>query len=270
MVNFLKLVQNENMKIYRRLPTWIMFGFIVGLPILISLIAFLATDPGKRPDNWEVMSVEGILLMIFSTIFTVVKASESVAGEYTWGTIKLLLIRPWSRSAILLSKYISLLLFGLLFTVLSFVVSFLVNVALFGYAKSAAFEGQAADTVANSSPLLHMLESFGLQFITLIVVLTFGFMLSSAFRSSGLAIGLSIFLLVAGLIFSSFFAMVDQSWVEYILFLHLNLTAYMDGGEGPIPGHPTTFGFSLAVLAGYFILFNVVSWLVFVKRDVAA
>ncbi|MFD2875395.1 ABC transporter permease [Paenibacillus rhizoplanae] len=43
-------------------------------------------------------------------------AADSVAGEFTWGTIKLLLIRPWSRSKILLSKYISLVIFSLVST----------------------------------------------------------------------------------------------------------------------------------------------------------
>jgi ABC-2 type transport system permease protein len=66
------------------------------------------------------------------------------------------------------------------------------------------------------------------------------------------------------------FAMADKPWVKYVLFMHLNLTSYIGGGKGPIPNHPTTLGFSLAVLAGYFILFNLISWTVFKKRDIAA
>ena len=44
---------------------------------------------------------------------------DMVAGEFTWGTIKLLLIRPASRSKILLSKYLTTLLFAA--TLLAFI-----------------------------------------------------------------------------------------------------------------------------------------------------
>lgn len=40
-------------------------------------------------------------------IFTIILAADSIAGELSGGTFKLLLIRPASLSKILLSKYIS-------------------------------------------------------------------------------------------------------------------------------------------------------------------
>ncbi len=267
MANFWNLILNENMKIYRRVRTWIMLGFIVLLPPLISLLVLLAGG-GDETSNWSMMMTESYVLFILITIFTVVIASETVAGEFTWGTIKLLLIRPWSRSAILLSKYLSTIMFAIAFAIAAFIVTLLVNMAVFGFSSNA--QDLSIDLSPGISNWEYVLQFYLFQFISLIIIVTFGFMMSSAFRSSGLAIGLSIAFLFAGNIITGLFAMADKEWVKYVLFMHLDLTPYINGGEGPIPNHPTTLGFSLAVLAVYFIVFNLVSWTVFRKRDISA
>ncbi|WP_373231298.1 ABC transporter permease [Cohnella sp.] len=272
MADFMKLIQNENMKIYRRVRTWIMLGLIVFIPILISILFYFAVGD-RKPSNWNVMYMEAAIISVLITIFTVVKAADSVAGEFTWGTIKLLLIRPWSRSSILLSKFLSLLLFALLFTIVAFVVTWLVNTLLFGYSSTPddLIDYSVNSLAVTDSPWAYMLLLFLCHYIGLIFVVTFGFMMSAAFRSGGLAIGLSIFLLLSGnLITGMIVAFTDKPWVKYLPFLHTDLTSYLNGGTGPIPDHPMTLAFSLTVLAGYFILFNLVSWLVFCKRDVAA
>ncbi|MFC5404995.1 ABC transporter permease [Cohnella soli] len=265
LANFLKLVQNENMKIYKRIRTWIMLGIVVGAPILISL-GVLMTNGSNASSSWSMMSVESLISLSLSTIFTVVVASETVAGEFTWGTIKLLLIRPWSRSAILLSKYLSTMLFGLIFFIATYIVTLLINMAIFGSSDKT----DILATISGMSNMEYMLNYYLYRFISLIIIVTFSFMLSSAFRSSGLAIGLAISILFAGSIVTGLLSMSDKKWVEYILFMHLDLTAYINQPAGPFNNHPMSLGFSLAVLAGYFILFNLVSWTVFRKRDVAA
>jgi ABC-2 type transport system permease protein len=46
-------------------------------------------------------------------LFTIIISAGIVASEFTWGTIKLLLIRPITRIKILLSKYITILLYAI-------------------------------------------------------------------------------------------------------------------------------------------------------------
>ncbi|MGG1314401.1 ABC transporter permease [Cohnella laeviribosi] len=268
MADFWKLVQNENMKIYRRPRTWIMFGFVVLVPVLISVLVAVM-DGTDSMNNWELMRLESSIVFQLITVFAVVKAADSVAGEFTWGTIKLLLIRPWSRSSILLSKYISVLLFSLLFIAVCFAVTFTVNVAIFGYDASPKGLIPETSPLAGGSPWTYMGASYLLLFVSQIVIVTFGFMFSAAFRSSGLAIGLSIFLLLSGSLISGLLSLTGKAWIKFVLFPHLQLMSYLDSGTGPLPNHPTTLGFSLAVLAVYFVLFNLVSWAVFCKRDVA-
>lgn len=261
MGNFWQLVRNENMKIYRRLGTWIMLGITALIPFGVVLFMYGIDLPGM--SSWSAMLVASQTAIPIVTIFAVVKAAEAVAGEFTWGTIKLLLIRPWKRSVILLSKYLSVLMFALLFMAVAFVLSYISGVLLFGNS------GMGGESFSDQSPWLYMLKYYGLRFITVITIVTFGFMLSSAFRSSSLAIGLTIFLLMSGSLVSSLFSISGSEWVKYLLFAHLDLTSYMSGG-GPFFHHETTLGFSIAVLVVYIALFNLVSWVVFCKRDVSA
>lgn len=259
MVDFIRLVRNENMKIYRRLRTWIMFAIMLIIPLGISIGAMaLEADP----DMWFFSYLEAEVVLSLITIFAVIIAADSVAGEFSTGTIKLLLIRPWSRSKILLSKYVSLLLFMLFFTVSLLLFTLLVNGVLFGSNGEYTYPNQGS-----RSYIVYLLSYYGLNLIQIIVTVTMAFMISTVFRSSALAIGLSIFLLLGGNMMAALLSLLDKPWVDYVLFMNYGLSTYVSGGT-PIPDRP--FGFSLAVLAGYYVIFIALSWYVFRRRDVAA
>ncbi|MFC5530639.1 ABC transporter permease [Cohnella yongneupensis] len=269
MVNFMKLVQNENMKIYRRARTWVMLGIILVLPVLLSMLLYFASNSDETITGFSAMQLDGFLLTFLITIFSVVLAAEAVAGEFTWGTIKLLLIRPWSRSSILLSKFIAVVLFSLLITAIGFLVTFLINMAFFGATND--INEYIPELNAGAGVLFNELgHLFWLNYVTTLVIIAFAFMLSSALRSNGLAIGLSISIVFTAQLWSHLFLMIDKPWIKYVLFLHLDLTQYANGRGGPIADDPLTLGFAISVLAVYFVLFNLISWTVFRKRDVAA
>lgn len=197
--------------------------------------------------------------LFLNTIFTVVVASDSVAGEFSWGTIKLLLIRPWSRSKILLSKYISMILFSLLSTAI---------LIAFAYGSSLIFSSSAeASNFGNWSPVEYSFLDVLCRYVELFLTAALAFMVSSVFRASGLAIGLSLFIMFTKNLFIVIFSPERYEWAKYLIFTHMDLRGYIlsDAGPGGV-----TLGFSAAVLAVYYLLFLAVSWIVFRKRDVAA
>jgi len=259
LVNFLRLIQNENMKIYRRIRTWIMLAIMLIIPLGISIGAMMLDD---NPDMWFFSYLEAEVVLSLITIFAVIIAADSVAGEFSTGTIKLLLIRPWSRSQILLSKYVSLLLFVLFFMAVLLAFTLLVNGVLIGSNGEYTYPNQGS-----RSHFVWLSAYYGLQLIQIIVTVTMAFMISTVFRSGSLAIGLSIFLLLGGQMMAALLSLIDKPWVDYILFMNYGLSSYVSGGT-PIPDRP--FGFSLAVLAGYYVIFIALSWYVFRRRDVAA
>lgn len=266
MGDFMQLVRNENIKIYFRPRTYIMAGLLAGSVILISVLWLLLG--GRDTTMWVVSYWESNILFLLVTIFSVVIAAMSVAEEFTSGTIKLLLIRPWTRSKILLSKYISVVLFALLLTALLLGSALFVNWLCFGLFPSETAKMLQAEMPGQGGlpSISFMLQYYMYRFISLVVMITLAFMLSTVFRSSALAIGLALFLLLAMDIINTLFSLLDYKWIDYLLFTHLNLTQYI--GDTSL-GDGMTLGFSLVILGVYYALFIALTWLIFNKRDVA-
>src|SRR5690606_4610741 len=70
----------------------------------------------------------GMIYVFLCMIYT----ASIVSGEHQLGTIKLLLIRPHSRSKILASKYAALLLYNVVLMLFTLIVSFIVCLVFFG------------------------------------------------------------------------------------------------------------------------------------------
>lgn len=211
-------------------------------------------------DVWTVFTWTESFTIYLSTIFTVIIAADIVAGEFAGGTIKLLLIRPWSRGKILLSKFTSLILFGLLCAGITAVAGIAMSLLLFS-GNTGLSDGFAGSSM-NNSLLLLLTDTIQALVISLIA-----FMLSTVFRSGGLAIGLSLMLLFTKDIFGFIFNPERFEWAKYLLFLHIDLSGYIQSPVGP---GGAGLGFSITILVVYCLLFMLISWLAFTKRDVAA
>jgi ABC-2 type transport system permease protein len=258
---FAALIHNENIKIYSRVRTWVMLFILAVMSVLFPvLMYFTSGSPDSMMGLWDTFQTTVSIAFFLNTIFTVVVASDSVASEFSWGTIKLLLIRPWSRTKILLSKYISLVLFSLLSTAV---------LIAFAYGSSLIFSSSDAgvSTMANLSPAEYSFLDLFCRYVEMFLTAALAFMVSSVFRASGLAIGLSLFIMFTKNIFLMIFNPERYEWAKYLIFTHMDLRGYLVSSVGP---GGVTLWFSVAVLAVYYVLFLLVSWYVFRKRDVAA
>lgn len=213
---------------------------------------------------WQyVLDNKGLLSIV--SLLTIIIAAGIVANEFRWGTIKLLLIRPISRTKILASKYTAVLLFALFTLLFVLVFSWIVGALFFGVeGLNPHIVIQEKGDYAYVSVIKEMLSGYGYKLINLIMMTTFAFMISTIFRNSSLAIGTAIFLMMAGSSIVAIFA--ERSFAKYILFANTDLEQYATGNvliEG------MTLGFSITILLVYYIVFIALSWIFFVKRDVA-
>ncbi|WP_409275284.1 ABC transporter permease [Neobacillus sp. SCS-31] len=203
----------------------------------------------------------------FVGLFAIVIAAGIVSSEFSWGTVKLLLIRPIGRWKILLSKYLAVLIFGVGLLTLLFAFSLLAGIILFGFPDHPAphlvyTNGQ----VVERNIALQLIAEYLLSSIDILMVATMAFMISAVFRNSSLAIGISLFLLLTGGTLTMLLAGRFE-WTKYFLFANTDLTVYLDGTP-PIAG--MTLGFSIIMLLIYFTLFHLLAFWIFSKRDVAA
>lgn len=223
-------------------------------------------SPLEEYKTWNF--VGDIAQMIdFVGIFIIVIAAGIVASEFNWGTIKLLLIRPISRTKILASKYLTVLLFGLSMLIFVFTFSIVLGAILFGFPESATPHLIYNNGVVTEQPIwLHLIIFYGLNSINMVMLVTMAFMMSAVFRNSSLAIGLSIFLMFTGGQFTMLLASKFE-WAKYILFANTNLMQYFEG-KPMLEG--MTLSFSVVMLLIYLFLFLFLAYYIFKKRDITA
>jgi ABC-2 type transport system permease protein len=315
--NMFNLVRNENMKLSKRLSTWIMIGILILVVIIAggitkhnankagtknwktemtmtnqSLKMAIAQHQGMPQNEVNRMKLEietneyhlahnlppvedatlwGFIesmsnLIIIISLFAIVLGGGMIATEFSEGTIKLLLIRPSKRWKILLSKYISVLFYILLMLGILFAASFIIGGTLFSFAGvNLPYVNNASGHITEISMISHILVVYGYACVNLIMMVTLAFMISSVFRSSSLAIGVGVFLMFVGNLLVSLLS--QFNWSKYILFANIDLKQY-SAGTPPVAG--MTLNFSIIVLIVYFIEFNLISFVGFSKRSVAA
>lgn len=222
--------------------------------------------PYEKSNVWSYVQDNAYLVM-FVGLFTIIVSAGIVASEFTWGTIKLLLIRPISRSKILISKYITVLLYGLSQLVVLFVVSFLLGLILFGGIGESAHLAYVDGAVVEQNMVWYLIKTYLLKTIDVAMMATMAFMISAVFRSSSLAIGISVFLLFMGSNLTTLIAM-KFDWAKFSLFANTDLTQYTGFQQPVVKG--MTMGFSITMILVYFVIFQVLAFVFFTKRDVAS
>ncbi|MFP7478668.1 ABC transporter permease [Terribacillus saccharophilus] len=305
MSNFFQLVRNEQTKLYSQLSTWIMLGILIvvvlGFAILMrtadgfvsdyddatwkqqlqeeneSLAEFDPADSNILINNyriendlkpegmtaWEFL-YQGNLITSVLSLLTIIVAGGIIANEYRWGTIKLLLIRPATRTKIFFAKYTSVLLFALTALIVLFIFSWLFGMLFFGLGGDGSMLQVKDGEVVEISVWTRIAQDYGLQLVKLVVWATFAFMISAALRNGALAIGTAIFLMFVG---SSVIPFIyDKPFAKYVLFSNLDLTQFTTGMKLI---DDLTLTFAVVTIIVYYLIFLVVGWVLFAKRDVA-
>ncbi|MGG1573019.1 ABC transporter permease [Fictibacillus sp. NRS-1165] len=200
-------------------------------------------------------------------LFVIVVASDIVAAEFAKGTVKMLLIRPYSRWKILLSKLLATLGFAFLLWIVLIVSTWLIGSVFYGFGGMDQPYLTDLNGVVHEKLISHyVLANMGLEFIEFAVLVALAFMISTLFYSSSVAIGVSMFVTFAGNILTTIFS--NKPWAKYTLFPNMELTQYLDEGMQLIKG--MSLSFSLGILAIYTAVFLVITFAVFQKRDVRA
>lgn len=199
----------------------------------------------------------------FISLMAVIVAAGIVASEFSQGTIKMLLTRPVRRWKILTSKFLAVAYFSLLLTIFAFVITWIASLIFYDFSGGSILEVKNGQVVEVSYLLKAVWLNF-LAYLDVLIIASFAFAIGSIFRSNSLAIGISIFLMFTGSQISFFLAKYDI--VKYILFSH----SFTQIGTGQSFFEGITTGLSVTVMLAYFILFLVLSFLAFTKRDVTA
>lgn len=198
-------------------------------------------------------------------LFLIIACSSVVAGEFSEGTMKMMISRPYSRAEILTAKLISTLLYGLVLVITTLVLNFLLLGASFGFQGMGAKEMLwTGSSIIYIPAMLKTLIVFGLDFLQVLVYVVIAFAISATCRSRSIATGFSLFLLLVGVsivqLISVFF-----SWGKYLPFGLSNFSNFINQGAY-ING--TSLAFALVLSAIYSVVFGFIGYFTFQKRDI--
>lgn len=253
MRNFGTLITNEWIKLYKKKSFYVYFA-------IMALFIGICTYFVNRYPMESINSALDFAAMFGSSMtgagqilpmVAIIAIANIVPSEFRMGTIKLLLIRAQSRTKILASKYAVTLLFSIALIAATLAMSLLAGVLLFGFGGDAAVWSQIGENIVYMT-------------VYTIIFVTLTFMVGVLTKSSGATVGIAMFCIMLGGIFTMLLA--RYSFIKFILFPSADLSVYQNGGTMP---QGMTLSFSIAVIAVYLIVFLLASFFTFRKRDVS-
>lgn len=212
-------------------------------------------------------------IFVLLPLLIIILAGDSVCGEFSAKTIKVLLTRATPRWKVLLSKYLALLILFSIVILEMAVLSLLVSGVLFnnwGFYEPVATGFNSSlgtldvSNVIKVTQLQYLILVYSLGWFVSIIVGTISFMVSVLVRNTATSIGIMMAALISGGFLQLFLA--DWPIIKYFFVTNLNLPQYLTGSYTPISGMSLIF--STLVLLSWGIGALIVSFLVFTKQDV--
>lgn len=214
---------------------------------------------------WSVFTTSTSLI-IFIAVIVIIAAGGIVSGEFSAGTIKFMMINPVKRWKILASKYFTSITFGYLAMIVTYIISILSSMIFFGADHmGATFISVSGDVVKEIPGFLYVAKLYLINSIELIVMGSLAFAISSLFRSSALAIGISVMALFGGNTITLILAELQFDWGRYLIFSNMDLTSIINGNS-MFAGQ--TLAGALAVIAVHMFIFLLTAWDGFTKREI--
>ena len=216
------------------------------------------------------------LTLFFLLIGMIAIGASIVSEEYSKSTIKLLLIRPYSRSKILLAKYITTLISMLILLIIMFVVSLILNVIYNGgnIFDTLIYGNLLTNKVVTTSVLMYYIKLM-ISFIPMILMYTtLAFSISVLTMSSSIANMLSFGIFFISQILEGLAIVFNFSLIKYSFTVVSDYTSYVSMISYGNSMFNVANKFNLTLLEQnityilYMILFLILAFVVFKKRDI--
>lgn len=190
-------------------------------------------------------------------------AGDQLAGEATGGTFRLLLIRPASRTKILVHKYVTTLLYS--FTLVAFlaILSIGLGLALFG-PGDLLVPGRTLTILPKVEIPARMVLAFGLATWSMWCVASLAFLFSSLVENAIGPIIATMAVIIIFFVLSNIQTEFFESLKPYLFTTYF--TIWQKAFEDPIPWE--TILHHGAILAAFSVGFFAVTWYIFVRKDV--
>jgi ABC-2 type transport system permease protein len=193
------LLQIELYKIYRRPRTYIAFAAITGI-VLIFQFAFKSDGQSylnlmlqNVQDNFEINKSKAIngyfmcyiilnTLLVQVPILVALIAGDAISGEANMGTLRLIVTKPYSRTQLIIVKFLASFLFTIFLLIWMAILALFLSLLIFGADDMLIFRVKGEDSqilqITQDDIMWRYFAAFGYATIALTVIAALGILLS--------------------------------------------------------------------------------------------
>ncbi|MBO7508209.1 MAG: ABC transporter permease [Clostridia bacterium] len=219
------------------------------------------------------------LCAFFITVYIVVLAAGTIAGEQSAGTLKLLAIRPYTRNKLLSAKILATFAIGAILLFVSSIASLVIGGVTYGFNFTnvlAVFNSTMAFSI--SPALLYFVALLSI-FVEVMFYALLSVFISTVFKSNIGAVSISTLIFFISLVLNTL--AVNAPLLGLLPFVNVNFFKYFGSAFLPNSGNklisqiltPTvfagsTFWSSFIIYMVTIIVITIVTHLIFKKRDI--
>lgn len=289
-----KLLQIELFKIFKRPRTYIPFGAIAAMILIIQLglkfdgRSYLELMMSSLSDSFYIpynMIMNGYLvafvilntLLIQVPLLVALVAGDMVAGEANMGTLRLLVTRPFSRTQLMLVKFGASVIYTVLLLVWMALLALLLSMLLFGTNDMLIARNNVMEQIRASDVIWRYIAAFGYATVALSTVAALAFLLSVfAENSIGPIVSTISIVIVLTILSEMQIPLYDNTVKPWLFTSHMlawkGFFYSRSNGEGAaIPGTVENLPAilrSLGILLAYIVLFVTTAIAVFKRKDI--
>jgi ABC-2 type transport system permease protein len=289
-----KLLQIELFKIFRRPRTYIPFAAIAAMIFIIQLglkfdgLSYMELIMSSLSDTFSMpysLMLNGYLvafvilntLLIQVPLLVALVAGDMVAGEANMGTLRLLAIRPVSRTQLMLVKFAASVIYTVLLLVWMAILSLFLSMWIFGTNDMFIARDTVLEHIREADVMWRYIAAFGYAMVALSTVAALAFLLSIFAENSIGPIVATISIVIVLTILSEMRIPIYDNTVKPWLFTSHMLAwkgffySRSDGQGGTIDGSienlPSILR-SLAILIVYIVGFVTAAVVIFRRKDI--
>ena len=229
----------------------------------------------NKQDINKTNDTRGILKNFFSEyglfiiVIVVMIAGTIVSEEFNKGTVKLLLIKPYSRTKILLSKYITILVMTVFAIAIILLMELIVGGIVFGY-DSLSIPVVEYNFNTSQLEILNIFTYVGIEILTqlpmIILLATLAFALSTIFTNSAFAITISLLGFMSPSIINALVIQYKVNFMRFFVTMNWDLSEYLFGKLPSMQG--MTLGFSIIMCLIYLFAMIIPTFIIFKKKNI--
>ncbi len=279
----LRILKGELIKIFSSKKVWISLSINIGLLVVTAFatqyVEIVVDQPldevvVQNESNALSFSIMGLDVLGFALIVLVtVVVSDTFAGEYKSGTLKLIMTRPVARKKIFLAKVLSAAIYFLFLILASMALSYIVGGLFFDFGEPLVYMGEKyiridAFLCIGGAYLFFFVTGF----VFILIIFLIGMLLNNASTTIATAIGIYAVSEVGWQITQQLNTLNSNFLIKpsYIITYHFNLARSIGSMDDIVWSGWNNVYQTILVIMLYGLIAYVGAYVIFKKKDILA